>query len=118
MKPIKSISVRKNLFEMGSSLDDSQVWSLEKEEPAPKNKAIKTPKEHALVFKKEKRRGKVVTLVGEFFLQEKEFKELTQKLKKTLGTGGTCKDGWMEFQGECAEKVKELIKKEVFRTKN
>jgi translation initiation factor 1 len=110
--------VHNNLFEIGSSLDESQSWSLEKEKSPQKSKEIKAYHEHSLVFQKEKRRGKPVSLVGEFFLEEKTFKELTKKFKKTLGTGGTCKDGWMEFQGDCQDKLRALIKQEGIRTKN
>ncbi|WP_331774404.1 translation initiation factor [Sulfurospirillum sp. 1612] len=109
--------MRKNLFEMGSKLDHDKPWNVEK---SPSQKIIKETKarnQHALVFKKEKRRGKIVSLVGEFFLPETEIKALCKALKKQLGTGGTSKEGWMEFQGECQVKLKELLKQQGFRTK-
>jgi len=110
--------VRKNVFELGSSLDSSETWSLQSDEVKKKPKELKALHEHSIVLKKEKRRGKPVTLVGEFFIEETKIKDLCKKFKKTLGTGGTYKDGWMEFQGECGDKIKELVKKEGFRTKN
>ncbi|MDD3443710.1 MAG: translation initiation factor, partial [Sulfurimonas denitrificans] len=58
------------------------------------------PSKHFLLFKKEKRRGKTVTLVGEFHLSIDEQERVLKNLKKKLGCGGTCRDGWMEFQGE------------------
>ena len=67
---------------------------------------------------KEKRRGKTITLVGEFFLDKKEAQKLLKKLKASLACGGSFKDGFMEFQGEVKDKLKELFLKEDFRFKN
>jgi translation initiation factor 1 len=78
----------------------------------------KEPSKHFLVFKKEKRRGKVVTLVGEFFLNEDDGNETLKTLKKKLACGGTYKDGWMEFQGEAQEKLKTNLQELGFRFKN
>lgn len=119
MKLIKRVWVKsKNLFEIGSSLDTDSAWSLQKQEEAKPLLVLKKPNEHALVFMMEKRRGKPVSLVGEFFVSSEVLKELCSKLKKNLGVGGTCKDGWLEFQGECREKLKALLKKEGYRTKS
>lgn len=78
---------------------------------------ILEPSKHFLIFKKEKRRGKIVTLVGEFHISSDESVKLLKNIKKKLGCGGTCKDGWMEFQGELKEKLKVLLEKESFRFK-
>lgn len=110
---------RNNAFEIGSSIDNDKSWSSDnKRKIADILKEEKEPNEHSLVFKIEKRRGKPVSLVGEFFLKEQKLKELCKKLKKSLGSGGTHKDGWMEFQGECRDKLKELVKKEGYRIKS
>ena len=88
-------------------------------EDLPKDsKTIKTPQEHTLVLKKEKRRGKPVTRAGEFFLEKKAIQKLLKKLKSTLACGGTYKDGFMEFQGEVREPLKELLQKEGFHFKH
>ena len=79
---------------------------------------ILEPCKHFLVFKKEKRRGKTVTLTGEFHIEKKASEELLKSLKKKLGCGGSFKDGWMEFQGDLKEKLRELLEKESFRFKN
>lgn len=70
---------------------------------------------HFLLFKKEKRRGKTVTLVGEFHLPKTDATATLKILKKKLGCGGTYKDGWMEFQGELKDKLRELLIQEGFR---
>jgi translation initiation factor 1 len=41
-----------------------------------------------------------VTLVGRFYLEEKEKKEVLKLLKKKLGTGGTINNEWIEIQGD------------------
>lgn len=78
---------------------------------------IQEPSKHFLFFKKEKRRGKVVTLVGEFHISADESEKLLKNLKKKLGCGGAYKDGWMEFQGELKDKIKLLLEEEKFRFK-
>ncbi len=79
---------------------------------------ILEPSKHFLIFKKEKRRGKTVTLVGEFYLNIDTQERILKNLKKKLGCGGTYKDGWMEFQGELKDKIRFLLVEENFRFKN
>lgn len=106
-------------IKIGSSLDNDKAWSCDTKKKIKEIlKDKKEPNEHSIVFKVEKRRGKPVSIMGPFFIEEKSMKELCKKLKKKLGSGGTCKDEWMEFQGECRDKLKELIKKEGYRTKS
>ena len=76
---------------------------------------ILEPSKHFLIFKKEKRRGKTVTLVGEFQLSKDEANTTLKSLKKKLGCGGAYKDNWMEFQGELKEKLRDLLLKGGFR---
>ncbi|MDD2790905.1 MAG: translation initiation factor [Sulfurimonas sp.] len=76
------------------------------------------PSKHFLVFKKEKRRGKTVTLVGPFSLNKEETQTVLTNIKKKLGCGGTYQDAWMEFQGELKEKLRELLVLEDFRFKH
>ena len=106
-------------IKIGSSLDNDKAWSSDTKNKIKEIlKEKKAPNEHSIVFKMEKRRGKPVSIIGPFSIAQKDMKELCKKLKKKLGSGGTCKDEWMEFQGECRDKLKELIKKEGFRTKS
>lgn len=79
---------------------------------------ILQPSKHFLFFKKEKRRGKTVTLVGEFHLAQSDAEATLKMLKKRLGCGGALKESWMEFQGELNEKLRELLINEGFRFKN
>ena len=102
---------------IGADIDDS--WS---EVQTPRKTKISDeilePSKHFLIFKKEKRRGKTVTLVGEFQMPKEDSTALLKTLKKKLGCGGSIKDGWMEFQGELKDKLRELLIKDGFRFKH
>lgn len=61
----------------------------------------------------ERRFGKAVTIV-DGLPDDKEFiKPLLKKLKTTLATGGTFKDGRLELQGDHRHKVKEILVQEL-----
>jgi len=94
---------------MGANFDDA--WSADnKIKPKKKeNNEIKLPNKHQLHFAKEKRRGKVVTIVKPFYLDKKELTTVLKSIKKLLGTGGTIKENSMEFQGEVKEKLKIIL---------
>jgi len=102
---------------IGAEIEDG--WA---EVQSPRKSTISNeilePSKHFLVFKKEKRRGKTVTLVGEFHMPKNDTTTLLKSIKKKLGCGGTFKDDWMEFQGEVKEKLKSILLEERFRFKN
>ena len=101
---------------IGADIEDG--WS---EVQSPRKSTISSeilePQKHLLHFAKEKRRGKVVTLVTPFQLTKEDANLLLKKLKKKLGCGGAYKDGTMEFQGELKEKLRPLLIAEGFRFK-
>ncbi|MDD4856024.1 MAG: translation initiation factor [Sulfuricurvum sp.] len=102
-------------LELGASWGEG--WKLEEE----KTSCIITllePSAHRLVFQKEKRKGKVVTLVGVFNLNDADAQKILSTLKKSLACGGAYKEGWMEFQGEITPKVREQLEMLGFRFKN
>jgi translation initiation factor 1 len=89
----------------------TEIREADKETP----QALLPPEKHLLRFKREKRRGKVVTLVGPFALEKSAAETLLKHLKKKLGSGGSYKAPWMEFQGECSEQLRTLLGDEAFR---
>ena len=114
--------MKENLFEMGSNFSDG--WSSDnKEKSSPKIiEEIKEPQEHLLHFAKEKRRGKVVTIVKPFYLEKQTLQSLLKLLKKRLGTGGTLKENslkqyTLEFQGEVKENLKVQLEKLDYKLK-
>ena len=102
---------------VGADIDDSWAEVQTKRKTQISNEIL-PPAKHLLVFQREKRRGKTVTLVGEFQLQKAEADSVLKSLKKKLGCGGSYKDNWMEFQGDIKDKVRALLKEKEFRFKN
>ena len=109
--------MKKNLFEMGSSFESS--WSSDnKTNPTPTLfTEIKIPSKHQLHCAKEKRRGKVVTIVKPFYLDKPTLQTLLQTLKKKLGTGGTLKENTLEFQGDIADLLRTHLEALEYRFK-
>lgn len=101
-------------LDLGASWNEG--WSLE-EEKTTVTLTLLEPSSHRLVFQKEKRKGKVVTLVGPFNLNEEDAQKVLSTLKKSLACGGAYKEGWMEFQGDISPKVREALEKLTFKFK-
>lgn len=105
-----------NIF-IGAEIEDG--WAkVQTPKKTSVSDEILTPNKHSLFFKKEKRRGKVVTLVGEFHISHKDATSLLGSLKKRLGCGGTYKENFMEFQGEIKEKLRELLVVEGYKIRS
>jgi len=100
---------------MGASWDDG--WSSDNKQKVSKKEDndIKEPSKHRLYISKEKRRGKVVTIVQPFYLSKNELQILLKDIKSSLGCGGTIKNNSLEFQGEVSQKLKEILKSKHFR---
>lgn len=93
-----------DIFDMSSHWDDE--WSSDnKTKPTKIKQAVKPILKHKLKIHKEKRRGKIVTIVEPFYLESNEIKNILKQIKKSLGTGGTIKNISMEFQGEVSQKL-------------
>ncbi len=101
---------------IGADIDDG--WA---EVQSPRKSKVMgedlEPSKHQLFFAKEKRRGKVVTLVGEFFMPKETTDKVLKLLKKKLGCGGAFKDNMMEFQGDLKDKIRPLLVTEGFKFK-
>jgi len=97
------------MFEMGADFGDS--WQVDNKEKKEERSAIeiKPPEKHRLHFAKERRRGKVVTIVKPFYLERKALQSLLKRLKKMLGTGGTIKADTLEFQGDVPQRLRETL---------
>jgi len=109
--------MKKNLFEMGASWDDE--WSSDNKQTKSKKEIneIKEPSKHRLYISKEKRRGKIVTIVQPFYLADNELKALLKSIKSSLGCGGTIKKNSLEFQGEVSQKLKDTLNSKEFNFK-
>jgi len=102
-------------FSLGATWEDE--WSEVNGKKVLKKRELVEPEKHFLVFKFEKRKGKPVTLIGPFQIKKEAATILLKKIKKSLGAGGAYKDEFMEFQGDCKDRLRELFTKESFRFK-
>ena len=104
------------MFEMGAKLEND-IFDTKKEDKKKKQQVSKKvskneimrKEEHQLVFTYEKRKGKPVTLVGRFYLNESDKKEVLKLLKKKLACGGAIKEEWIELQGDVKNKIKDIL---------
>jgi len=110
--------MKKDLFEMGAKFEDDWV-SDNKQKVRTRSTVvgIKTPEKHQLHLAKEKRRGKVVTIVKPFHLSKEDLQSLLKSLKKKLGTGGTVKEDTLEFQGDIPETLRSQLEALHYRFK-
>ena len=105
---------------MGADFEEG--WSSNNKGKAVKNSALPckellVPQKHQLHFAKEKRRGKVVTIVKPFCLEKQALQALLKTLKKKLGTGGTLKENTLEFQGELQDGLRKQLEALEYRFK-
>ena len=102
-KTDKKEKVKKNNSKSNNSNKTNTNTTFNKNEILPKN-------QHQLVFTYEKRKGKPVTLVGRFSLNDADKKEILKLLKKKLACGGAIKEEWIELQGDVKEKIITILK--------
>ena len=94
------------IFQMGAKLEgDDFDTSKNDKNKKQSSSEILAKNQHQLVFTYEKRKGKPVTLVGRFFLSDKDKKEVLKLLKKKLACGGAIKEEWIELQGDVKDKI-------------
>lgn len=103
-------------FQIGADFGESG-WNVVSEKRTSTFSEILEPAKHQLIFHKEKRRGKVVTLVGPFSLETEAAKSLLKTLKKRLGCGGTISEDFLEFQGDIQVKLREQLEALEYRFK-
>ncbi len=103
---------------LGSKLQ-GDVFDTKKEDKKNKEKSVEilSKNQHQLVFTFEKRKGKPVTLVGRFYLNENEKKEILKLLKKKLACGGSVNNEYLELQGELKDKIKTILENEGWKFK-
>ncbi|MFX4230567.1 translation initiation factor SUI1 [Aliarcobacter butzleri] len=99
---------------LGSKLEGNNHDTIKEDKKNPKKSSneIIPKNQHQLVFTFEKRNGKPVTLVGRFYIEENEKKEVLKLLKKKLACGGAINNEWFEIQGDFKDKIKEILTKE------
>ena len=70
-----------------------------------------------LICKYEKRKGKALTILEGFTINDIEVKNIAKELKKKLSVGGSLKDGYIIIQGDYRDKIMEILHSKGFKTK-
>ena len=68
-------------------------------------------------FEQKGRNGKPVTLIEGFEGGDAELKEISKKIKTSLGIGGSEKDGVIIIQGDNRDKIMKLLQEMGYKTK-
>ena len=68
-------------------------------------------------FEKKGRNGKPVTLIEGFEGSEEDLKQISKKIKTTLGIGGSEKDGIIVIQGDNRDKSMKSLQEMGYKTK-
>ncbi len=68
-------------------------------------------------FEKKGRNGKPVTLIEGFEGTDEELKQISKKIKTTLGIGGSEKDGIIVIQGDNRDKIMKILSDMGYKTK-
>lgn len=79
----------------------------------------KSEQKNPLICKYEKkgRNGKPVTLIEGFEGRDEELKNISKKIKTTLGIGGSEKDGVIIIQGDNRDKIIQILQDMGYKTK-
>lgn len=79
----------------------------------------KSEQKNPLICKYEKkgRNGKPVTLIEGFEGSDEELKNISKKIKTTLGIGGSEKDGVIIIQGDNRNKIIQILQDMGYKTK-
>ena len=104
-------------FKLNTDLN-KETWDIQKNKVIKKIQSDMPKNKHQLVFMKEKRKGKLITLIGKFYITEQIKKDTLKLLKTKLSCGGTIKNEWIELQGDVKKKVIDILTKDQWKFKN
>ena len=62
-----------------------------------------------IICKYEKRKGKALTILEGFTINDSEVKNIAKELKKKLSVGGSLKDNYIIIQGNYRDKIMEIL---------
>ena len=70
-----------------------------------------------IICKYEKRKGKALTILEGFTINDSEVKNIAKELKKKLSVGGSLKDNYIVIQGNYRDKIMEILHSKGLKTK-
>ena len=102
--------------EMGIEPDEKSEVSPNEDEVAD----VLKPHIHAplnVIKEKKGRKGKTAVIIEGFECGDEQLKQIASTLKTTLGVGGSARGGEILIQGDCRERVCEVLRQMGFRVK-
>ena len=84
-------------------------WSLtteDVEEPEDEVVSLAPEKQCIRISREKRKKGKVVTIVGNVILVKLDMKDLAKALRHALGVGGTARKDSVELQGDCQDRAR------------
>jgi|TARA_B110000908_G_C9794257_1_gene245767 translation initiation factor 1 len=81
------------------------------------NDEVKRSQEEPIICKYEKRKGKPITILENFKINNSEIKTIAKDLKKSLSVGGTVKENYIIIQGDYRDKIMKILNSKGFETK-
>ena len=78
---------------------------------------VKRSQEEPIFCKYEKRKGKPITILENFKINNSEIKTIAKDLKKSLSVGGTVKENYIIIQGNYRDKIMKILNSKGFETK-
>ena len=78
---------------------------------------VKQSQDEPIICKYEKRKGKLITILENFKINNSELKIIAKDLKKSLSVGGTVKENYIIIQGDYRDKIMKILNSKGFETK-
>ena len=78
---------------------------------------VKQSQDEPIICKYEKRKGKPITILENFKINNSELKIIAKDLKKFLSVGGTVKENYIIIQGDYRDKIIKILNSKGFETK-
>ena len=78
---------------------------------------VKQSQDEPIICKYEKRKGKPITILENFKINNSELKIIAKKKKKFLSVGGTVKENYIIIQGDYRDKIMKILNSKGFETK-
>lgn len=78
---------------------------------------VKQSQDEPIICKYEKRKGKPITILENFKINNSELKIIAKDLKKSLSVGGTVKENYIIIQGDYRNKIMKILNSKGFETK-
>ena len=90
-------------------------FEYEKEETPQEETIAKDKQQLRIKLDTKRRRGKAVTLITGFVLQDNDLNDLGKLLRVKCGADGSAEDGEIIVQGDMRNRVLEILKKEGYK---